>query len=56
MTAGALPKYLQAQMGHSSIRVMLDLYGHLDPGPNRSVLAALDRLLEQELPDASITL
>jgi integrase len=28
VAAGAHPKYLQAQMGHSSIRVTLDLYGH----------------------------
>lgn len=53
---GAHPKYLQAQMGHSSIRVTLDLYGHLYPDANRSVLAELDRLVEREPPDASITL
>jgi integrase len=29
VAAGAHPKYLQAQMGHSSIGVTLDLYGHL---------------------------
>ncbi len=56
VAAGAHPKYLQAQMGHSSIRVTLDLYGHLYPDANRSVLAELDRLVEREPPDASITL
>lgn len=56
VAAGAHPKYLQAQMGHSSIRVTLDLYGHLYPDANRSVLAELDRLVERETPDASITL
>ncbi len=56
VAAGAHPKYLQAQMGHSSIRVSLDLYGHLFPDANRSVLAELDRLVEREPPDASITL
>jgi integrase len=35
VAAGAHPKYLQAQMGHSSIRVTLDLYGHLFPDSNR---------------------
>lgn len=35
VAAGAHPKYLQAQMGHSSIRVTLDLYGHLFPDANR---------------------
>jgi integrase len=56
VAAGAHPKYLQAQMGHSSIRVTLDLYGHLFPDANRSVLAELDRLIEREPPEASITL
>lgn len=56
VAAGAHPKYLQAQMRHSSIRVTLDLYGHLYPDANRSVLAELDRLVEQVPPDASITL
>ncbi len=56
VAAGAHPKYLQAQMGHSSIRVTLDLYGHLYPDANRCVLAELDRLVEREPPDASITL
>ena len=58
VAAGAHPKYLQAQMGHSSIRVTLDLYGHLFPDANRSVLvlAELDRLIDRELPEASATL
>jgi integrase len=42
--AGAHPKYLQAQMGHSSIKVTLDRYGHLLPDENRTVLIALDGL------------
>src|SRR5581483_3988679 len=42
VAVGAHPKYLQAQMGHSSIRVTLDLYGHLFPDANRGVLDALD--------------
>jgi integrase len=29
--AGAHPKLLQSQMGHASIRITLDLYGHLYP-------------------------
>jgi hypothetical protein len=38
-------KYLQSQMGHSSIQVTLDKYGHLFPDANRGVLAALDELV-----------
>ena len=43
--AGAHPKYLQAQMGHSSIKVTLDRYGHLLPDENRIVLEALDTIV-----------
>lgn len=44
--AGAHPKYLQTQMGHSSIRVTLDTYGHIYPDANRSVLDQLDAFVE----------
>jgi integrase len=50
VAAGAHPKYLQAQMGHSSIRVTLDLYGHLFPDANRGVLASLDALTAPSTP------
>jgi len=50
VAAGAHPKYLQAQMGHSSIRVTLDLYGHLFPDANRGVLDALDKLIAPSRP------
>jgi integrase len=50
VAAGAHPKYLQAQMGHSSIRVTLDLYGHLFPDANRGVLASLDALIAPSRP------
>src|SRR6266540_4146555 len=50
VAAGAHPKYLQAQMGHSSISVTLDLYGHLFPDANRGVLDALDELTAPSTP------
>jgi integrase len=50
VAAGAHPKYLQAQMGHSSIRVTLDLYGHLFPDANRGVLDALDEFTAPSTP------
>ena len=50
VAAGAHPKYLQAQMGHSSIRVTLDLYGHLFPDANRGVQAALDAITTPATP------
>jgi integrase len=43
--AGAHTKYLQSQMGHESVRTTLDLYGHLFPDANRSVLEDLDRIV-----------
>lgn len=48
--AGAEPKYLQAQMGHSSIRTTYDEYGHLFPNANRAVLGALDELTRTKRP------
>ena len=32
IAAGAHPKYIQAQLGHASIQVTMDVYGHLFPG------------------------
>jgi len=48
--AGAEPKYLQAQMGHSSIRTTYDEYGHLFPNANRGVLVAFDALTRKNCP------
>jgi len=50
VAAGAHPKYLQAQIGHSSIRVTLDLYGHLFPDTNRGVLDSLDAITAPSKP------
>src|SRR6266542_1056539 len=55
VAAGAHTKYLQAQMGHSSIRVTLDLYGHLFPDANRGVLDALDALTAPSTPHRANT-
>jgi integrase len=41
--------YIRNQMGHHSIRVTVDTYGHLVPGGNK---AAVDRL--DDAPDATI--
>ncbi len=43
---GAHPKYIQAQLGHSSIRITLDLYGHLFEGDHRRYVEELDRVLD----------
>jgi integrase len=41
--------YIRDQMGHHSIRVTVDTYGHLVPGGNK---AAVDRL--DDAPDATV--
>lgn len=40
--AGASLAYVRDQMGHSSIQVTVDIYGHLVPGANISFVDRLD--------------
>jgi integrase len=40
--AGAPPKYVQRQLGHSSFQVTMDIYSHLFPDGNREWVAKLD--------------
>jgi len=35
LQAGAPPSYVKEQLGHSSIQVTVDIYGHMIPGANR---------------------
>ena len=39
---GAHPKYIHEQMGHSSIQVTMDIYGHLFGGEYRHLASQLD--------------
>ena len=50
VAAGTHPKYLQIQIGHSSIRATLDLYGHRFPDANRGALDALCALTAPSTP------
>lgn len=43
---GESPVYVKDQMGHSSIQVTVDLYGHLIPGGNRQAVDQLDTPIE----------
>jgi integrase len=45
VAAGAHPKLLQAQLGHTSINVTLNTYGHLFPDAFADVGDALDRIV-----------
>ncbi len=49
---GESPVYVKDQMGHSSIQVTVDLYGHLIPGGNKQ---AVDRLNTPALQPDSAT-
>jgi hypothetical protein len=40
--SGASIVYVKEQMGHSSIQVTVDIYGHLIPGANVSFVDRLD--------------
>jgi len=53
VAAGAHPKLLQAQLGHTSINVTLTTYGHLFPDAFADVGEALDRLVRAEAARAS---
>ena len=44
------PAYVKAQLGHSSIQLTVDRYGHFIPGANR---AAVDRLARITTPEPS---
>jgi integrase len=45
---GASIVYVKEQMGHSSIQITVDIYGHLIPGANVCFVDRLDEVLEQE--------
>lgn len=41
-TDGASPVYVKEQMGHSSIQITVDSYGHMIPNSNRDMVNRLD--------------
>jgi integrase len=53
IAAGAHPKLLQAQLGHTSINVTLNTYGHLFPDAFTDVGEALDQLVRATAARAS---
>lgn len=54
IAAGINAKALSVFMGHSSIKVTLDLYGHLMPGTEAEAAALLDVYLGAQGPLAPI--
>jgi integrase len=49
IAAGINPKALQTYMGHASITITLDRYGHLFPGDEAHAAALLDAYLNTTL-------
>ena len=50
---GESPTYVKEQMGHSSINVTVDIYGHLVPGGNRQAVDRLDDIQPKQEKSAS---
>jgi len=42
LSDGVAPVYVKEQMGHSSIQMTVDIYGHLIPSSNRGAVNRLD--------------
>jgi integrase len=53
IAAGVNAKALQSYMGHSSIRVTFDLYGHLMPGNEERAADLLDGYLQRSAEEAA---
>ena len=53
IAAGVNAKALSAFMGHSSIKVTFDLYGHLMPGTEAEAASLLDAFLAVESEQAA---
>src|SRR5262245_52315887 len=49
---GESPVYIKEQMGHSSIAVTVDLYGHLIPGGNKQAVDRLDAPVDNPVSKA----
>jgi integrase len=49
LSDGVSPVYVKEQMGHHSIKVTVDTYGHLIPGSNRDSINKLDNAPKRTL-------
>jgi integrase len=48
--------YVRDQMGHHSIKITVDIYGHLVPGANKAAVDRLDDPTIRNLPATTVTL
>ncbi len=54
IAAGAHPKAIQVRLGHSSISITMDRYGHLLPSVDDALAGALDATHAAALPVAEV--
>jgi integrase len=52
LSNGESPVYVKEQLGHSSIQMTVDIYGHLIPSSNRQAVNALDENALKRTPSA----
>jgi len=48
LEAGTDPRFVQQQLGHSSIAITCDIYGHMQPEKHEHAVAALDHIVGVE--------
>jgi len=48
MQTGIPMHYVRGQLGHLSIKVTVDIYGHIIPGANKGIVDILDTISEKE--------
>jgi integrase len=53
LMAGESPAYVKEQLGHSSIKMTVDIYGHWIPGANRQAVNRLPSLSMPAISDAA---
>lgn len=53
LSNGESPVYVKEQLGHSSIQMTVDIYGHLIPSGNRKAVDALDDAAPKRTPSAT---
>lgn len=50
LSNGESPVYVKEQLGHSSIKMTVDIYGHLIPSSNRQAVNQLDEITSELHP------
>jgi integrase len=54
IAAGAHPKLIASRLGHSTIQITLDRYGHLFPSVEEALADALDAAFTADAPESNV--